>query len=158
MAPLLAEPASDSDSDIDWLKARFGPYSVDNPPPQPMEISVRAGDFHAVVFILAMRRRSRLAAVVATTTTTLTAAASPWALHNIDQQGPGLHTPRQYPSRTSSNNNSTNNIHRKPLPDNSGHPFSLMATSATAAYRQQALSQDYPMSAEYALYARPGQS
>src|SRR5690554_791532 len=55
----LTEPSGDMD--LEWLKARFGPYSVENPPPQPMEISVRAGDYHAVAFILAMRRRSRFA-------------------------------------------------------------------------------------------------
>ncbi|KAG0079907.1 hypothetical protein BGZ92_000847 [Podila epicladia] len=87
-----------SESDLEWLKARFGPYSVENPPPDPMMISVRSGDYHAVAFILAMRRCSRLAAA-----------------HDASER-----------------------------------PGSILShSSSTTEYS--------PISAEYALYARPGQ-
>ncbi|KAG0235497.1 hypothetical protein BGW41_000742 [Actinomortierella wolfii] len=49
---------------LEWLQERWGPYSVDMPPMQPMEVAVREGDYHAVAFILAMRRRSRLAQIL----------------------------------------------------------------------------------------------
>ncbi|KAK3812803.1 MAG: ankyrin repeat-containing domain protein [Benniella sp.] len=136
----LSEPSGDSD--LEWLKARFGPYSVENPPPQPMEISVRAGDYHAVAFILAMRRRSRLAAT-ATPPDSLTSSsvASQRSFSKYNAKHSSVHHPHSVKAHI----------------DNSGHPFSLMATSTTAAYRQKAISHDYPLSAEYALYAKPGQ-
>ncbi|KAG0263446.1 hypothetical protein DFQ27_001775 [Actinomortierella ambigua] len=49
---------------LEWLQERWGPYSVDLPPMQPMEVAVREGDYHAVAFILAMRRRSRLSQIL----------------------------------------------------------------------------------------------
>ncbi|KAG0251146.1 hypothetical protein BG011_007808 [Mortierella polycephala] len=149
--------------DLEWLKARFGPYSVENPPPQPMEISVRAGDYHAVAFILAMRRRSRFAQQ---------------QQHQQQQQQPKVQQQQQQqqhqqkiqglPSShqqyyakgwnppTHHTNNANGTIGRD---DNDHHPFSLMATSATEIYRQthKVTPVASPMSAEYALYARPGQ-
>ncbi|KAF8938421.1 hypothetical protein BGZ58_000945 [Dissophora ornata] len=134
--------------DLEWLMTRFGPYSVENPPLQPMEISVRTGDYHAVAFILAMRQRSKLAAAAPDRFTangppTTQARATS---HINDFNCGAQRTPN---SRQPAGNHS--NI------DNTGHPFSLKATSATFACRQQAPPQDYPLSAEYALYARPGQ-
>ncbi|KAF9107332.1 hypothetical protein BGX27_008786 [Mortierella sp. AM989] len=132
----LSEPSGDED--LEWLKARFGPYSVENPPPDLMEISVRSGDYHAVAFILAMRRRSRLVAA------------------NAQSYSGNKTTYRT--TQHSTVNLDTNRIKTKYI-DNSEHRFSLMATAATAAYRQQqsTSTQEYPLSAEYALYARPGQ-
>ncbi|KAF9092770.1 hypothetical protein BGX29_010296 [Mortierella sp. GBA35] len=136
------------DKDLEWLKARFGPYSVDNPPPQPMEISVRAGDYHAVAFILAMRRRSRSAAASASAT----AMADPTARRNTSTTS---YSSRTTPS-TSAGASPYLPGHDKNYHDNSTHPFSLMAIAATDAYRQTH-AQTCPISAEYALYARPGQ-
>ncbi|KAF9133216.1 hypothetical protein BG015_003609 [Linnemannia schmuckeri] len=148
--------APSADNDLEWLKARFGPYSVDNPPSQPMEISVRAGDYHAVAFILAMRRRSRTAAAAITAQTSATATSD--ALTHTARRDITNHsncssksTPSTAVAVTSSLSGNSKKYH-----DNSAHPFSLMATAATEAYRQ-ANAQTCPISAEYALYARPGQ-
>ncbi|KAF9349521.1 hypothetical protein BGX26_012191, partial [Mortierella sp. AD094] len=139
----LSEPSGDED--LEWLKARFGPYSVENPPPDPMEISVRTGDYHAVAFILAMRRRSRL---VVTNTPSSKSSSHPFG-HNARKSNKHDIPPPSYPFHQSN---------RVKYIDNSEHPFSIMATSATQAYRQQhQSSQVSPLSAEYALYARPGQ-
>ncbi|KAG0306517.1 hypothetical protein BGZ99_001754 [Dissophora globulifera] len=100
-----------------------------------MEISVRAGDYHAVAFILAMRRRSRLA--------TASFTQPPSNAGHIFQQ--------------SSNTSGTTTKRTRPHIDSSGHPYSIKAVSATAAYRRRAHGEEYPLSAEYALYARPGQ-
>ncbi|KAF9921803.1 hypothetical protein FBU30_008127 [Linnemannia zychae] len=145
----LTEPTSDKD--LEWLKARFGPYSIDNPPPQPMEISVRAGDYHAVAFILAMRRRSRAVAALSSDT-------NPPSSSNPSRRDVG-HNHYAYSSRTTPSAASTTSYfsgNDRKYHDNSTHPFSLIATAATEAYRQ-AHAQTYPISAEYALYARPGQ-
>ncbi|KAG0358400.1 hypothetical protein BGZ54_010432 [Gamsiella multidivaricata] len=179
---LLAE--SSCDPDLEWLKARFGPYSIENPPPQPMEISVRAGDYHAVAFILAMRRRSRLAAVAASTSvsdvsssfTSLTSVPPnvkvSWPIQRFTNSRTNQSSHSSQRSSTSKGVYADSNTapynsyysrtasgsYRRTYIDNSGHPFALMATSSTAAYRQQsAISQEYSLSAEYALYARPGQ-
>ncbi|KAG0208801.1 hypothetical protein BGX28_000344 [Mortierella sp. GBA30] len=136
----LTEPSSDAD--LEWLKARFGPYSIENPPAEPMEISVRAGDYHAVAFILAMRRRSRLAAAHLTSSSS---AINPSYLTASER------TSRALLSKGTSTGN--NRIHI----DNDQHPFSLMAVAATTSYRQKYNSLATPVSAEYALYARPGQ-
>ncbi|KAF9179369.1 hypothetical protein BGZ51_006953 [Haplosporangium sp. Z 767] len=139
----LTEPSGDMN--LEWLKARFGPYSVENPPPQPMEISVRAGDYHAVAFILSMRRRSRFA-----------------QQQEQQQKTQGLSSAHQqyYAKGWNPPTPHTNNVNGTTRRDeNDHHPFSLMATSATEVYRQthKVTPVASPMSAEYALYARPGQ-
>ncbi|KAF9429318.1 hypothetical protein BGZ76_001498, partial [Entomortierella beljakovae] len=128
-----------TDEGLEWLKARFGPYSIENPPPDPMEISVRSGDYHAVAFILAMRRRSRLVATNTGSTRPSSSVNNSKSLNNT-----------RYTSAIQRGN--TKHI------DNSGHPYSLAATSATASFRKRHSTQEYPLSAEYALYARPGQT
>ncbi|KAF9972294.1 hypothetical protein BGZ73_004593 [Actinomortierella ambigua] len=61
----ITSVASDDElAALEWLQERWGPYSVDFPPMQPMEVAVREGDYHAVAFILAMRRRSRLSQIL----------------------------------------------------------------------------------------------
>lgn len=169
-SPMALQPHSltlpSTDKDLEWLKSRFGPYSVDNPPPQPMEISVRAGDYHAVAFILAMRRRSRTAAAVHISTP---GGTSDHLTANTTRRDTTNQS--NYSSKTTHSKTSTTTLsptartssypslasgYPKKYHDNSAHPFSLMATAATEAYRQ-AYAQTCPISAEYALYARPGQ-
>lgn len=144
-----------TDKDLEWLKARFGPYSVDNPPPQPMEISVRAGDYHAVAFILAMRRRSRTAVAAVQPSATVTSDAIGRTIRR-DIATHSNYSSKPISSATAAATSSFMTGNNKKYHDNSTHPFSLMATAATEAYRQ-AYAQTYPISAEYALYARPGQ-
>ena len=169
----LSDPSEDKD--LEWLKARFGPYSVENPPAQPMEISVRAGDFHAVAFILAMRRRSRLA---------ISSSGDSFLEPKQPSQQPlksSSYLSKQQPSHQSGARRGTagtaptgagagtQGFGRK-YHDNSDHPFSRMATESTThpdydqatALRPDDLSQPgrsrpLPLAAEYALYARPGQ-
>ncbi|KAF8980274.1 hypothetical protein BGZ46_004415 [Entomortierella lignicola] len=160
----LSEPSDDVD--LEWLKARFGPYSVENPPPDPMEISVRSGDYHAVAFILAMRRRSRLVALNSPppkppSPTHSKSLFSSSQLHKSSRRPRFDAPPPSYPYSQS----------KTKYIDNSEHPYSLMAIAATQAYRQQQQqqqqqqrqqqpqdpNQEHPISAEYALYARPGQ-
>ncbi|KAF9899786.1 hypothetical protein EC991_008328 [Linnemannia zychae] len=160
--------ASSPDKDLEWLKARFGPYSVDNPPPQPMEISVRAGDYHAVAFILAMRRRSRSAVALSSVAAISDPITTSFARKDVNSAAYGSKTtsaPFSYPLAKDKKNHDNSSqaflapYHHgsdKKYHDNSTHPFSLMATAATEAYRQ-AYAQTCPISAEYALYARPGQ-
>ncbi|KAF9579676.1 BCL-6 corepressor-like protein 1 [Lunasporangiospora selenospora] len=139
---LLTSPSNDED--LEWLKVRFGPYSVENPPPQPMEISVRGGDYHAVAFILAMRRRSR---------SSLNSNMGGAVGRDLSR---GHHSSSY--STTGRNINLTSRAHwgsRKDLTDE--HPFALKAKAATAAFRSGSNSSECPLSAEHALYARPGQ-
>ncbi|KAI1295218.1 hypothetical protein EDD11_007946 [Mortierella claussenii] len=166
----LTEPSGDDA--LEWLKARFGPYSVENPPAQPMEISVRAGDYHAVAFILAMRRRSRLIASATVGSSSPSPSSHKQTPSSVPDRWSTSHRSHGTHRSSSSRHNDSNISHRTPqyhsspssnngsrraYIDNSGHPFSLIATSATAAYRQQQSSTKCPLSAEYALYARPGQ-
>ncbi|KAF9272319.1 hypothetical protein BGZ68_002517 [Mortierella alpina] len=145
----LAEPSGDAD--LEWLKLRFGSYSIENPPAEPMEISVRAGDYHAVAFILAMRRRSRLAAAALPTT------AVPFSSSSSSSSKRAPSASSSSSSRAASAASTSNNSHRTHH-NNDQHPFSLMAVAATQSYRQRNASlQAAPVSAEYALYARPGQ-
>ncbi|KFH67148.1 hypothetical protein MVEG_07671 [Podila verticillata NRRL 6337] len=141
--PSLTERTSELD--LEWLKARFGPYSVENPPPDPMMISVRAGDYHAVAFILAMRRCSRLAA-----------AAQDAAESRPGGASVSAHS-KPSPSYLSSPSSSQRHANNSQGPE---HPFSIKARAATAAAQAESPSSNTgysPISAEYALYARPGQ-
>ncbi|KAF9542852.1 hypothetical protein EC957_001507 [Mortierella hygrophila] len=144
-----------TDKDLEWLKARFGPYSVDNPPPQPMEISVRAGDYHAVAFILAMRRRSRTAAAAVQTSATATSDVTRHTTRRDMTNHSNYSSKTKYSATAAATSSSWSGNNRK-YHDNSTHPLPLMTTAATEAYHQ-AYAQTYPISAEYALYARPGQ-
>ncbi|KAG0055402.1 hypothetical protein BGZ83_008675 [Gryganskiella cystojenkinii] len=155
--PSTSLAAPSGDKDLEWLKARFGPYSVENPPAQPMEISVRAGDFHAVAFILAMRRRSRLADVngdktTTSTTSTKKASMTETQLHHQQQQPQPHSQPLSSALRDLQSIPSYVSPYKKPSPpqysppraartgtagvnwkyhDNSDHPFSKMAVSGS---------------------------
>ncbi|KAF9911082.1 hypothetical protein BX616_010673 [Lobosporangium transversale] len=128
----LTEPSKEMS--LKWLEARFGPYSAENPPPHSMEASVRAGDYHAVAFILAQRRRSRSSAQVADTVTDANSSSSlrPDMSSNLNDiansQSPlvSIATPQ---SNTTHQSNSGNG-HNRVYIDNSGHPFSFKATLA----------------------------